>query len=895
MSKPIEDILRSRYEEDHNVATHVSMISPKGKFTISRRDYKEFWVSYCDSIEKGKILGIAEQMPIYMPVISDIDIKIENNSSFDDKEHLYTNNHVSQLAKIYQQTLKKVLKNVSDEELLCVVLEKPIYYLEEGNKIYAKNGFHLHFPYVFIKKSDMSDYIIPYVKKIVNSMQLFNDIGFENSGKLIDDAIVNVPWLLYGSCKSTDMEPYKVTSVIDSDSNIKNVYDGLTGFKLNDFSGKQTSITKDNIKYNLPLILSVIHLGKRIFSVKDDIIKTHTSKTKKSNKPKNVNNEYNKISVEEAISESKKLLPLLSDERADIHYDWMTIGWVLFNIGEGTSEAFELWLDFSRRCPSKFDENKCSYEWERMRKGNYTIGTLKDFANKDNPELYEKYKLDKAREKIRESLEGSHNDIAKVLLARYGDVFTCASMVNKTWFQFKDHVWEEIEEGIELRKKISSEIVELFEEQQNEIWNKINSSQDAAERTYLQTKLKGVLKMISNLKSSPYKNNVMKECMELFYNPRFKHILDQNPKLIAFKNGVYDLQVNEFRDGRVEDFISKTLPIEYKEYHIIDNEVQDVLDFLQKVFPDKSVRTYFLNIYSDIFVGGNNQKKIFMWTGEGDNGKSITQKFFEMMLGQLSIKFNTQYFTGKKVSSGSANPELCRAAPPVRHATMEEPDADEQLNIGELKKLTGGDSYWARDLFEKGKTTREVFPMFMLTFICNKLPKLKYSDKATWNRIRVIPFESTFVDDDCPDTFEEQMKEKRFPMDKDFSNKIPGMVSAFAWYLLLWRRKSKSFIYEPDKVKEATAIYRKHNDIYRQFVEEKLVKSNDSFITLAEIYIYFKEWFKEGCPNMTIPIKNEVKEYFEKLWGNVLRGNKWKGYRARTIQDDIDNGNIVIE
>jgi hypothetical protein len=46
---------------------------------------------------------------------------------------------------------------------------------------------------------------------------------------------------------------------------------------------------------------------------------------------------------------------------------------------------------------------------------------------------------------------------------------------------------------------------------------------------------------------------------------------------------------------------------------------------------------------------------------------------------------------------------------------------------------------------------------------------------------------------------------------------------------------------------------------------------------------------------MTIPIKNEVKEYFERLWGPVMKGNKWKGYRARTIQDDIENGNVVLE
>ena len=39
---------------------------------------------------------------------------------------------------------------------------------------------------------------------------------------------------------------------------------------------------------------------------------------------------------------------------------------------------------------------------------------------------------------------------------------------------------------------------------------------------------------------------------------------------------------------------------------------------------DSSLRRYFLDTYSDIFVGGNTQKKVYLWTGEGDNGKSVT-------------------------------------------------------------------------------------------------------------------------------------------------------------------------------------------------------------------------------------------------------------------------------
>ena len=140
------------------------------------------------------------------------------------------------------------------------------------------------------------------------------------------------------------------------------------------------------------------------------------------------------------------------------------------------------------------------------------------------------------------------------------------------------------------------------------------------------------------------------------------------------------------------------------------------------------------------------------------------------MLGELAIKFSTTLITGKKGAMGSAAPELARAGGGVRWAVLEEPDGDEEINVGILKSLSGNDSYWARDLFEKGKSTREITPMFKLIFIANKLPGMKYADKATWNRIRVIPFESTFVKpgEPCPLTYEEQLLEKRFPMNTEF-------------------------------------------------------------------------------------------------------------------------------
>ena len=682
-----------------------------------------------------------------------------------------------------------------------------------------------------------------------------------------------------------------IESIYFSDGSELSIEDAFKNYKIYDMKEKPIPI-QGNIKFFLPRILSIIPYGRSTQELINGLISPLKGKLQqekvKSKKPL-------KVSVEEALKISERLLPMLADFRAEERNDWITVGWILYNIGDASTQALDQWMDFSARCEDKYDEASCIYEWERMVKKDLTLGTLRHFASIDSPQLYKEFKSEQAEHYIKESLNGSHNDIAKVLFSEYGNDFVCASIAGKTWFQFRDHRWEEIEEGVFLREKISEEIVLRYSTIGSDLFMKIAGIQDKGEEAMFNARLKQVQKIINNLKSSPYKSNIMKESMEVFYDRRFKQKLDQNPYIIGFKNGVYDLKLNEFRDGRPEDFVNKTMPINYIEYNESDEVVQNVIDFLVKVFPDQTIRTYFLDTYSDIFVGGNKQKKVYMWTGEGDNAKSITQKFFELMLGELAIKFNTQYFTGKKVASGSANPELSRAAPPVRHATMEEPDADEQLNIGELKKLSGGDSYWARDLFEPGKSTREVFPMFTLTFICNKLPKLKYSDKATWNRIRVIPFESTFVEpnEPCPTTLEEQLKQKRFPMDKEFGKNIPSMVSAFAWYLLQWRQKVSVRI-EPEKVREATAIYRRQNDIYRQFIEECIAEDSSGTLSITEMYSHFKDWFKEGWPNMSLPIKNEVKEYFERLWGDSERGVKWNGYRIRTLQDDLDSGEVVI-
>jgi phage/plasmid-associated DNA primase len=211
--------------------------------------------------------------------------------------------------------------------------------------------------------------------------------------------------------------------------------------------------------------------------------------------------------------------------------------------------------------------------------------------------------------------------------------------------------------------------------------------------------------------------------------------------------------------------------------------------------------------------------------------------------------------------------------------------------MNQLKALTGNDSFWARDLFQKGKETKEIQPLFKLHMICNNLPAIKDPDEATWNRVRVIPFESTFLPDhECPQDYEEQIKQKKFPMDRNFTDKIPDMIQPLAWYLIQrWKTINKLEQFVPEKVKAATNIYKQDNNMYHQFEQQCIFEKNDAHLTPAILYTHFKEWCREECPNYAISNRNIVKQHFIKIWGPLEKGKYWLHKTCRQPNDDDDD------
>ena len=876
MDQSIVKFLKKHKVDKSTYYSHVGLFYPKGRFQFTRDSFEKLFDIYstCQGCK-----GIAEKPEQYLPMLADIDLKLE---VLDETiTRLYTRKDAETVIKTYQTVLLDVIENIRDEQLTCILLEKDPYIEKKNTKTYLKNGYHLHFPFLFIDKIDQQVHILPRIKKKLQTIDLDN----------VDNAHVKNPWLMYGSSKSDDKKPYKVTRCYDQDCTEIEPSEALR--KYNIYNQEEEKIKfQQNIDFYFPRILSTRVYGRDeyIGNVKANLPSFITNNIIRAEDDPNIR-QFRKLTIKENLVKIKELLPLVGDWRAFDYNTWIEIGWALYNLTDGCKEGLESWMRFSERCKEKYSKGVCIFEWKKMKnEDKYTIGSFKFWAREDNEKKYKILKQKWVEVRVDSTLEvqnGTHNDIAKILFDECEEEFKCSSLQMKSWYQFQNHCWQEMEEGVYLRQKISNELWDTYNKKFQEYYKKWIEARDKGDQAKFKVKSDQVVKIMKNLKSTPFKTNVMKESMEVFYDQNFNKKIDANPWLICFQNGVYDLKTNVFRDGNPSDYISMKMAVEYDEMMCeTDQSVCDVYDFLAKIFPDKSIRKYFLDISSDIFVGGNQNKIIQFWSGEGDNGKSITQILFEKMFGNYSIKLPTSLITGKRTQSSAACPELVRAGNGVRWVVLQEPDQKDFLNIGILKELSGNDTFYARGLYKKGK---EITPMFTVAVICNNPPKA-HGDKAFWNRLRIIPFESTFCDD-APITREEQLRQKKFPKDKHFADRIPSMVKAFAWVLLA-HRKNMGVRSEPEKVKIATASYQKRNDVYRQFFEECIMEDDKRVLSITEIYTQFKEWFRDSLPGQKVPIKNDVKEYFARLWGTPLRGWKWKGYKIQTISQPGESEEI---
>nr|PNR52021.1 hypothetical protein PHYPA_008395 [Physcomitrium patens] len=252
---------------------------------------------------------------------------------------------------------------------------------------------------------------------------------------------------------------------------------------------------------------------------------------------------------------------------------------------------------------------------------------------------------------------------------------------------------------------------------------------------------------------------------------------------------------------------------------------------------------------------GRNANKIFsIWSGSGDNGKTVMVSLVERAFGDYAVKMPTSLLMGKRVQSSAATPELAMLKGRLI-ALVQEPDEGDKLNLGVMKELTGNDSLYIRGLYEEGAIIPQT-AKFVL--IANRILQMSTFDKAVWSRVRVMPFVSTFVD---------KIEPSHNPLtthlkDINFSNKIPLLAPVFMRLVIEEYKQYLTYgLEEPDEVKDCTETIRVSNDIFGQFLSANVEKSNKSIVAIKELYDTYKYWSKDMFPTMKVKDISSLRQY----------------------------------
>ena len=640
--------------------------------------------------------------------------------------------------------------------------------------------------------------------------------------------------------------------------------------------------------------------------------------------------------------------------------NWIRVGWALANT-ESSGKMFLSWVALSskdgcrmtlRGSDGKFDWNNIPELWrmwngfDRDNPEGLTYRSVMYWCMTDAPKDYAKIKKDTIDHFVDETVcpavhrasatafnaiaeldedsnDANNNnkkkkskvattefDVAVVLFQLFKDKYVCASIKNNLWYEFHNNRWYSVENGAPLRFAISKE---LYTEYFVRLKSKVDST------GYLQTDDDGRLtrrariinyelhrlsEIALQLRTTKWKDNIMREARELFYDKDFLNKLDQNPYLLCFTNGVVDFQAKCFRQGLPQDYLSKCTNIEFIDHSVAENRtlVSEVTTFMEQLFPNEELRKYMWEHLASTLVGTQENQTFNIYVGTGRNGKSVLVDLMAKVLGEYKGSVPISLITQSRPGIGGTSSEIAQLMG-VRYAVMQEPSKGDKINEGIMKEITGGDPIQGRALY---KDTVTFTPQFKLVVCTNTLFDIKSNDDGTWRRIRVCDFESKFLEKPFQDElhFPREHYPHQFPLDKRIDRNFDKWAPVFASMLVSKAYETEGNVKDCSAVLQSCNKYRDSQDYISEFIKETLASCKPSEcerrILKTEIREAFKDWWsnsdKEGKPTgyqkeLYVVLEQRFGKYHAKGWNTIRLINE---FDSECDDDDDDSSPTAV-
>lgn len=862
-----------------------------GNFHIPNKKYKEFLKTYYrEVISKGSDEFLTEKQMETGPIAVDLDFRY--NYDVDSKQ--YNISHIKSLMLNYLDVFKEVFQFESNKPVAFYVFEKPnVNRIKE--KGLTKDGIHM---IIGIHCNRQVQQIIRS-KMIERISEEWDDLPLINTwNDVFDEGISKgtVNWQLYGS-KKPDHESYALTH------NFEFSYDPNDG----EFMEKKIDLKKFNWEENL-CKLSVRYSEHPEFFLKNDIAAMVNDMITNSpvRQRRTIQNEIhglknngifnvkNHDELDCCVQDFMKNLTVTEYDLLECHeyasilpesyygngsYEkWIRVGWALRNMSD---KLFVSWVQFSAKSSSfnfndipNLYEQWCKFEsvsTNGLKKGSIIHWARNDADAADFKRVKEsgvKYFIDQSIRNISfGSNKGDKNngcgdsDLAKILHMMFKDKFACASIKGDKWYRFVGHRYVEDEQGTTLRHHISEDLRSLYRKKGDELSEKVIDKNQSEESLKKYENLSNrVLEITVKLGRTTHKDHIMKEAKEVFYDPdlKFLDLLDSNPYLMCFNNGVLDMKNNVFRCGRPDDYLEKCTNINYiklEEKH--KPIIAEINDFMEKLFPREQLRKYMWEHLASILLGVNLNQKMHIYIGAGSNGKSVLTDLLSQCLGDYYAVVPISLITQQRQKQGSASPDIIGLRG-LRMAVMQEPSKNDQINDGAMKELTSGvEPIKGRQLHSVPIT---FVPQCKFIVCSNNFMKVNSQDHGTWRRIAVVDFESRFTDTPIED--DEDMP-FQFKVDPVLKDKFPIWKEVFMSMLVDIIFRTNGSVCKCKMVDDASLRYKNREDHISEFISERVILDPNGRITKTEVNTEFSIWY-QGTYGRGGPTTKEVHEYLDK-------------------------------
>jgi putative DNA primase/helicase len=338
---------------------------------------------------------------------------------------------------------------------------------------------------------------------------------------------------------------------------------------------------------------------------------------------------------------------------------------------------------------------------------------------------------------------------------------------------------------------------------------------------------------------------------------------DADPKLLNCINGVVNLETRELLPHSPQQLHLKQAKAKY------DPKAQCPrwLQFLREIFEgDQELIDYIQTAIGYSATALTKEHCFFLCYGVGRNGKTTFLETVREVLGGYAYSTDFDTFLYKDQSTSRVL-EAIGQLKGRRFIIASETSDNTRLNEARIKKVTGGDLLTGTRLHQ---SSFEFSPSHTIWLACNHRPAIKDASVAMWDRVKAIPFEVQFRN-------EQQDKNLRQDLLEERDGILNWIVDGTNKYL------SSGLPKAPQACLRATEEYREANDKLSIFIEECLVKEPKGAVGVQDVYKAYEKW----CPGANeYPVA--LKFFRENMEERGIRskrqsiGQRFIGYRLKT-------------